>query len=133
MVRPNFIVALSWALTVCLAAPAQQIRDNTVRTHCQLLNSQPVKIIRPDYPPLARQTKTEGRVSLKCVIGINGSVEQIEVKKGHPLLIQASVEAVSKWKFKPPSFNGKAVKTDAIIDIDFQLVAEQKNGDSSQP
>ena len=97
------------------------------------LNSQPVKIIRPDYPALARQTKTQGRVSLKCVIDINGSVEQIEVKKGHPLLIQASVEAVSKWKFKPPSFNGKAVRTDAIIDIDFQLVAEQKDGDSSQP
>jgi TonB family protein len=58
---------------------------------------------------------------LKCVVGIDGSVEEIEVKKGHPLLIQSATEAVSKWKFKPPVFNGKAVKTEAIIDIDFQL------------
>jgi protein TonB len=64
-------------------------------------------------------------------MGMDGSVEGIEVKKGHPLLIQAATDAISKWKFKPPVFNGKAVKTDAIIDIDFQLPKEQKNKDTT--
>jgi protein TonB len=131
MVRPNFITVLFCALVLCLAAAAQQSHDNGVRTHCQILYSQPVKIVRPDYPALARQTKIQGRVSLKCVIGIDGSVEGIEVKKGHPLLIQAATDAVSKWKFKPPVLNGKAIKTEAIIDIDFQLPKEQKNKDST--
>ncbi len=127
MVRPHLITVLFCALVLFQAASAQQNHDNGVGTHCQLLWSQPVKIVQPDYPALARQAKIQGRVSLKCVVGIDGSVEEIEVKKGHPLLIQSATEAVSKWKFKPPVFNGKAVKTEDIIDIGFQLPKEQKN------
>jgi protein TonB len=81
----------------------------------------------PVYPPLARQGKIQGRVSVKCVIGIDGAVEKIEVTKGHPFFIQAATDAVAQWKFQPPVLNGKAVETTAKIDIDFQLVNEKKN------
>src|SRR5580704_5512347 len=98
MVKAQFIAALCVALMLSLPSPAPQNHDNEVRTHCWLLKSQPVKIVRPKYPALARQTKIQGRVSLDCVIGVDGSVEKIEVKKGHPLLIQAATEAISQWK-----------------------------------
>jgi protein TonB len=125
MVKIQVIAILSCALIPCFAARGRQGHDNGVRTHCQILYSQPIKIVRPNYPALARQTKIQGRVSLNCVIGFDGSVEGIKVKKGNALLIQAATDAVSQWKFKPPILNGKAVKTEAHIDIDFQLEKEQ--------
>jgi TonB family protein len=124
-VKTQVIAILFCAFMACFAARGQQGHDNEVRTHCQILYSQPIKIVRPNYPALARQTKIEGRVSLNCIIGFDGSVEEVKVKKGNALLIQAATDAVSQWKFKPPILNGKAVKTEAHIDIDFQLEKEQ--------
>jgi protein TonB len=62
---------------------------------------------------------------LNCVIGRDGSVERIEVKKGHPLLVQAATDAVSQWKFKPTVVNGMAVKAETVIDVDFHLSKKQ--------
>lgn len=87
-------------------------------------------MVQPTYPPLAKQTHISGKVSLRCIIGRDGSVKEIQVKKGHPLLIQAATEAVSQWKYKPLLLNGKAVETDTIVVIDFQLLEEKKQPDS---
>jgi len=107
---------------ISFAAPAQQNHNDGVRISCPLfLRSHPIKIVRPTYPELARQTHTEGRVSLKCLVGPDGLVEKIEVKKGHPLLIQAAMDAVSQWKFKAVLLNGKRVEMETTVDIDFQL------------
>jgi periplasmic protein TonB len=48
-------------------------------------------------------------------------VEKIEVKKGHPLLIQAAMDAVSQWKFRPVLLKGKPVEIETTVNIDFQL------------
>ncbi len=87
-------------------------------------------MVRSIYPELARQAHVEGTVSLKCLVGLDGSVENIEVKKGHALLIHAATEAVSQWKYKPLLLNGKAVETDTIVNIIFQLPKEQKKTDA---
>ena len=134
VVRAQFIAALLCGITVCLAASAQQNHNDGVRISCPLfLHSHPIKIVRPTYPELARQTHIEGRVSLNCLVGSNGLVEKIEVKKGHPLLIQAAMDAVSQWKFKPLLLNGKRVETETIVNIDFQLPKDQKNTSSTKP
>src|SRR4030095_6909224 len=78
-----------------LSACAQESTRPNVRISCPLLNPHPVKIVRPTYPALARQTHVEGRVSLNCLVGTDGLVEKIKVTKGHPLLIQAATDAVS--------------------------------------
>jgi len=83
-------------------------------------------MVRPVYPPLARQAHVEGTVSLKCLVGPDGSIENIGVEKGPALLVDAAIEAVSKWKYKPLLLNGKAVKTDTTVNIIFQLPKEQK-------
>jgi periplasmic protein TonB len=111
----------------------QQNNDDGIRLHCKLLDAHATKIVRPTYPDLARQTRVEGRVSLTCIIGRDGSVQNIEVKKGHPLLIQAATDAVAQWKFKPLVLNGKAVEMETTVNIDFQLPKNQKNADSTKP
>jgi len=111
----------------------QQRNDDGIRLHCKLLHAHTTKIVRPTYPELARATHIEGRVSLTCIIGRDGSVLKIEVKKGHPLLIQAATDAVAQWKFKPLVLNGQAVEMDTTVNIDFQLPKSQKNADSRKP
>jgi TonB family protein len=117
-------------LLVSLSTFGQQNTKSHVRISCPLLYSHPVRIVRPTYPALARQTHVEGRVSLNCLVGTDGLVEKVEVKKGHPLLIQAATDAVSKWKFKPVVLNGKPVPMETIVNIDFQLPKGQKDTDT---
>ncbi len=122
------VAVLLCGAIVSLSAFGQQGAKPNVRISCPLFpSSHPVKIVRPTYPELARQAHVEGRVSLSCLIGVDGLVAKIEVKKGHPLLIQAATEAVSQWKFKPIVLNGKAVEMETVVNIDFQLLKDRKN------
>ena len=126
------IAVLVSSIMVSLSAFGQNTKPN-VRISCPLLQSHPLKIVRPTYPELARQTLVEGRVSLICLVGRDGSVERIDVKKGHPLLIRGAMEAVSQWKFKPLRLNGKAVEMETTVNIDFQLPKNQKDTTSTKP
>jgi TonB family protein len=131
-VKSRLIAALLCAGMVSPVIIAQQKNDDSVRLHCKLLPTHATKIVRPTYPELARQTHVEGRVSLTCIIGRDGSVEKIEAKRGHPLLIQAATDAVAQWKFKPLVLNGQAVEMETTVNIDFQLPKSQKNADSTK-
>ena len=126
VMRTQLIAVVCFGLLVSPAAFGRQKADKGVKIRCPLGQPLPVKIIRPTYPVLAEQTHVEGTVSLKCLVGRDGSIVKIEVKKGHPLLIQASTDAVSQWKFKPLVINGKSVETEAIVNIDFKLPKQPK-------
>jgi TonB family protein len=120
-VKSQLIIAfLLCGIMVSLSAFGQNTKSN-VRISCPLLQSHPLKIVRPIYPDLAKQAPIEGRVSLNCLVGTDGTAYRIEVKAGHPLLIQAATAAVSKWRFKPTVLNGKAVEMETVVNIDFQL------------
>jgi len=62
-----------------------------------------IKRVEPVYPPLARQARISGIVRLTVVIAIDGSVKQMNVVSGHPLLVPAALEAVRQWTFQAPS------------------------------
>jgi TonB family protein len=126
-VRNQLFAALLCAVMVSPLVSGQQKNDDGIRLHCKLLDAHATKIVRPTYPELARETRVEGRVSLTCIIGRDGSVQKIEVKKGHPLLIQAATDAVAQWKFKPLVLDGQAVEIETTVNIDFQLPKSQKN------
>ncbi len=55
------------------------------------------------YPPLARQTRISGIVVLQVSVAASGTVEHVEILKGHPLLRQAAADSVGRWKFAPRS------------------------------
>jgi protein TonB len=77
--------------------------------------------VAPIYPPLARQTRVSGTVRLHAIIGEDGSIQSLEVMAGHPLLIQAALDAVKQWRYKPTVLNGKPVEVDTTIDVIFNL------------
>ena len=83
-----------------------------------------IRQIKPMYPPLALQTRVQGPVVLQATIARNGSIEQLHVVSGHPLLVRAAVEAVQQWRYRPYFLNGEAVEVETQITVNFTL-----NGD----
>ncbi|HYM09304.1 MAG TPA: energy transducer TonB [Bryobacterales bacterium] len=75
----------------------------------------------PLYPPLARQQRISGIVKLTAIIGKDGTVEHLTAVTGHPLLIPAALEAVSKWRYSPTLLNDEPVEVLTEIDVHFTL------------
>jgi protein TonB len=77
--------------------------------------------VKPAYPALARQARIQGTVVLQAVIGKDGSIQNLRVVSGHPMLAQAALDAVKQWRYKPYYLNGEPVDVDTMININFTL------------
>jgi TonB family protein len=60
---------------------------------------QPVKEVPIVYPPLAQAAGIAGKVRLRVAINTDGSVEDLVVLSGHPVLVKPSLESVAKWRY----------------------------------
>ncbi len=97
------------------AAP-QRIKQGGQVTAASIINQ-----TRPVYPPLARQARIQGNVLLHAIIDKDGRVAQLEVISGHPLLVQAALDAVKQWRYKPTLLNGDPVEVDTQITVTFSM------------
>jgi periplasmic protein TonB len=77
--------------------------------------------VNPNYPPLARQARISGTVVLHAVISKDGSIENLTLVSGHPMLAPAAIEAVKQWKYKPYLLNGEPVEVDTEVQVNFTL------------
>lgn len=77
--------------------------------------------VRPAYPEIARRAGIGGVVRLQAVIAADGTIEQLEVIDGHPLLISAAIGAVSQWRYRPVLLAGVAVPVNTQIDVNFKI------------
>jgi protein TonB len=75
----------------------------------------------PDYPPLARMARIQGTVRLEAVISTDGRIQNLRVLAGHPLLVNAALEAVARWRYQPTLLNGEPVEVVTEIDVNFTL------------
>ena len=92
-----------------------------VRVGGQVAAAKLISQPRPNYPPLARQARIQGTVRLEAVISKEGVIENLEVISGHPLLIQAALDAVRRWRYQPTLLNGVPVEVITTIDVNFTL------------
>src|SRR5579862_5807245 len=76
---------------------------------------------KPEYPPLAKMARIQGTVRLDAVISKDGSIQDLKVISGHPLLVRAALEAVQRWRYQPTLLNGDAVEVATEIDVNFTL------------
>ena len=77
--------------------------------------------VAPQYPPEAGRARIEGTVVLMAVIGTDGSVKDVRVENGLPILAQAAIDAVRQWRYKPYMIDGEPVEVDSRITINFNL------------
>ena len=75
----------------------------------------------PEYPTLARMARTEGTVRLAAIISRDGTIRDLRVLGGHPLLINSAVEAVERWRYQPTLLDGKPVEVETEIEVRFKL------------
>jgi periplasmic protein TonB len=80
-----------------------------------------VRRVNPTYPPLARQARIQGTVILRAVISKDGSIENLQLVSGHPMLAPAAIEAVKQWRYKPYLLNGEPVEVDTEVQVNFTL------------
>jgi protein TonB len=80
-----------------------------------------IRKIQPNYPPLARQARIQGSVLLQAEISKDGSIENLHLISGHPMLAPAAIEAVKQWKYKPYILNGEPVEVETQITVNFTL------------
>jgi len=58
---------------------------------------------------------------LHAIIDKDGTVQQLEVISGHPLLVQAALDAVKQWRYKPTLLNTEPVQVDTTISVVFSM------------
>lgn len=75
----------------------------------------------PVYPPLAKTARIQGLVRLEGIIARDGTIQQLRVISGHPLLVQPALDAVRRWRYKPTYLNDQPVEVIAPIDVNFIL------------
>lgn len=80
-----------------------------------------MKKVIPEYPTLAKSARVSGVVHLIGIIGRDGTIRNLELVSGHPLLARAAFQAVQQWIYKPTLLNGEPVEVIAPIDVYFNL------------
>jgi protein TonB len=85
---------------------------------------QMAKLIRqviPEYPPLARAARISGVVHLIGTIARDGTIRNLQLIGGHPMLARAALDAVAQWVYQPTLLNGEPVEVIAPIEVSFTL------------
>lgn len=77
--------------------------------------------VQPEYPALARQARIQGTVVLRAIISRDGRIENLQVVSGHPMLVQAAIEAVRQWRYRPYVLNDQPVEVESQVTVNFSL------------
>ena len=77
--------------------------------------------VNPVYPDAARKEAVQGKVVLDVTVNKDGTVKNIRIVSGQPLLAQAAIDAVKQWEYKPYILNGKPVEVLTKVDVNFTL------------
>jgi TonB family protein len=79
--------------------------------------------VEPEFSEEARRAKYSGAVVLAIQVDSNGTARDIQVRQGLGLgLDEKAIEAVSHWRFRPAIVDGKPVASEAVVQVNFQLL-----------
>ena len=75
----------------------------------------------PKYPPSAKRARIQGIVRFDAVINKDGTIQELRVISGHPLLVMEALDAVLRWRYQTTLLNGEPVEVTTEIDVPFAL------------
>jgi TonB family protein len=107
------LVFLAFAIVSTGATPLPATAQSEVKTD-ELARKAKTRV-SPVYPDVARRMSIEGTVKLAVVVSPNGTVKSSKAVGGHPILVNAAVEAMKQWKFEPAS-----TESSGIVEFKFQ-------------
>lgn len=97
------------------------VKLTTERLPSSVLLSKVISLPQPPYPPLARQIRLGGAVTVQILVDEQGKVVSAQAMSGHPTLIGAAREAAMRARFTPTVLNGVPVKVQGVITYNFVL------------
>jgi TonB family protein len=120
----TILAALALALTHAIAQSPDQ-SDNPPTKCCAhppkvVVAPRPISVVRPKYPKEARKRKIEGPVVVRATVALDGSLRDITVVSGDPILADAALEAVRQWRYQPSKVNGEPVEAQHEITVTFK-------------
>ncbi|HWC18160.1 MAG TPA: TonB family protein, partial [Terriglobales bacterium] len=110
--KPEVLSNVVAAVPSKAPAPAPQVARAAVPA--KLIHSVPAQ-----YPAMARQLRVEGMVLLSVDVDTAGNVASVKALSGPPLLRQAAIDAVQRWKYEPASVNAQPVTSTQTVRVDF--------------
>jgi len=81
-----------------------------------------LKKVAPVYPPAARSARVEGVVVIEATIEESGRLDHLNVVEGHPMLIDAAIDAVRQWRYIPAKLHGVPTTSSVRVNVIFKLV-----------
>ena len=87
----------------------------------EILEGSLIRKVEPKYPPLAIAARIQGPVVLDAVISKAGTMENLRLVSGHPMLAGAAIDAVRQWRYRPYILNGDRIEVETEITVNFVL------------
>ncbi len=86
-----------------------------------MLEGNLIRRVDPVYPALAKSARIQGPVVLAAIISKAGTIENLHAVSGPPLLVPATIAAVSQWQYRPYILNGEPIEVETQITVNFYL------------
>ena len=109
-------IVSSTPVAVPKVATPQRVRVSAGVQQGNLVNQ-----VKPTYPQIAKNARIQGAVVLQAEISKQGTIENLRVISGHPMLVPAAMDAVKQWRYKPYYLNGEPVAVETTITVNFTL------------
>jgi len=104
-----------------VAPPPKVATPQKVRVSSEVMEGNLLTHVDPVYPALARQAHIQGEVRLQATISKTGAIENLRAVSGHPILLQAAMDAVKQWQYKPFLLNGEPTEVEGVVIVAFRL------------
>ncbi len=115
---PQIVTLIAGDHPLMPAAPRPTIRP--IRTS-SMMEGNLIRRVEPIYPPLARAARIQGPVVLSAIISKAGTIDNLRVLSGKPMLVPAAIDAVRQWRYRPYVLNGEPVEVETQITVNFIL------------
>jgi len=106
---------------VVLPRPPEAVRPARQKVSEGVMEGALIRRVEPIYPLIARNMRLSGTVRLRAIIATDGSVQNLEVLSGNPILAHAALDAVRQWRYRPTLLSGVPVEVETYITVNFEL------------
>jgi periplasmic protein TonB len=104
-----------------LPPPPKAATPQRIRVGGNVQQARQINRVLPVYPTIAKQAHIQGTVILHAIIAKDGTVQELTLMSGPPLLVRAAMDAVRQWRYQPTLLNGEPVEVDTTISVIFSL------------
>lgn len=133
LAEPALAAVLAWKFEASASDYVEQVRIHwagkavpgqerqRLRVGGKVQESNLVHKVTPEYPAEAKAARVQGAVRFAAIIDREGDVANLQLTSGHPLLVDAALRAVKRWRYKPTLVNGVPVEVVTTIEVNFEL------------